>query len=35
MAGFSNVEVLGKKLYIDSDNIGCRRITSLMIKAVE
>jgi hypothetical protein len=29
MAGFSNVEVLGKKLYIDSDNIeGSRIVTS-------
>jgi arsenite methyltransferase len=35
MAGFSNVEVLGKKLYIDSDNVEGRRITSLMIKAVK
>jgi arsenite methyltransferase len=34
-AGFSNVEVLEEKLYMDSDNIEGRRITSLVIKAVK
>ena len=34
-AGFSNVEVLEEKLYMDSDNVEDRRITSLVIKAVK
>jgi arsenite methyltransferase len=35
MAGFSNVEVLEEKLYMDGDSVQGRRITSLMIKAVK
>jgi arsenite methyltransferase len=35
MAGFSNVEVLEEKLYIDGDNVEGRRNTSLVIKAVK
>jgi arsenite methyltransferase len=34
-AGFSNIEVLEEKLYMDGDNIEGRRITSLIIKAVK
>ena len=34
-AGFSNIEVLEEKLYMDGDNIEGRRITSLVIKAVK
>jgi arsenite methyltransferase len=34
-AGFSDVEVLEEKLYMDGDNIEGRRITSLVIKAVK
>jgi hypothetical protein len=35
-AGFSDIEVLQEKLYMDGgDNIGGRRITSLVIKAVK
>ena len=34
-AGFSNVEVLEEKLYMDGDNVEGRRITSLVIKAVK
>jgi arsenite methyltransferase len=34
-AGFSNVEVLEEKLYMDGDGVEGRRITSLMIKAVK
>ena len=35
MAGFSNVEVLEEKLYMDDDNVQGRRITSLVIKAIK
>jgi arsenite methyltransferase len=35
MAGFSNVEVLEEKLYMDGDSVQGRRITSLMIKAIK
>jgi hypothetical protein len=35
MAGFSDIEVLEEKLYMDGDNIEGRRITSLVIKAVK
>jgi ubiquinone/menaquinone biosynthesis C-methylase UbiE len=34
-AGFSNIEVLEEKLYMDGDNSEGRRITSLVIKAVK
>ncbi|MGC2598677.1 MAG: arsenite methyltransferase [Nitrososphaeraceae archaeon] len=34
-AGFSNVEVLEEKLYMVGDDVGGRRITSLVIKAVK
>ncbi|MGA9842683.1 MAG: methyltransferase domain-containing protein [Nitrososphaeraceae archaeon] len=34
-AGFSDVEVLEEKLYMASDNVEDRRITSLVIKAVK
>jgi len=35
-AGFSNVEVLEERLYMDGgDNIEGRRITSLVIKAIK
>ncbi|HEY7079432.1 MAG TPA: arsenite methyltransferase [Nitrososphaeraceae archaeon] len=35
MAGFSNIEVLEEKLYMDGDEVEGRRITSLVIKAVK
>jgi arsenite methyltransferase len=36
MAGFSDIEVLEEKLYMDGgDNIQGRQITSLVIKAVK
>ena len=34
-AGFSKIEVLEEKLYMEGDNIEGRRITSLVIKAVK
>ena len=34
-AGFSDVEVLEEKLYLDGDSVEGRRITSLVIKAVK
>ena len=34
-AGFSDVEVLEEKLYMDGDNVEGRQITSLVIKAVK
>jgi ubiquinone/menaquinone biosynthesis C-methylase UbiE len=34
-AGFSDIEVLEEKLYMEGDNIEGRRITSLVIKAVK
>ena len=35
MAGFSAVEVLEEKLYMDGDSLEGRRITSLVIKALK
>jgi arsenite methyltransferase len=34
-AGFSDVEVLEEKLYMEGEKVGNRIITSLMIKAVK
>ena len=34
-AGFSNVEVLEEKLYINGDSVEGRRITGMAIKAVK
>jgi arsenite methyltransferase len=34
-AGFSDIEVLEEKLYLNGDNVEGRRITSLIIKAVK
>ncbi len=34
VAGFSDVEVLEEKLYLDGDSVEGRRITSLVLKAI-
>ena len=34
-AGFSDIEVLEEKLYMNNENVEGRRITSLVIKAVK